>query len=81
MFKKRVLMVVMFMAVAGVALAASGLVAGNSTPSERASCPGKIACPLTGGPVCIDLCPVGAARVEIESKQASCCQVKNRWAV
>ena len=78
MFKKRVLMVLMIMAVASVALAASGLVAGNATSSERASCPGKVVCPLTGEPVCIDLCPVGAASVEIETKQASCCQVKNK---
>ena len=78
MFKKRVLMVLMLMAVASVALAASGLVAGNATPSERASCPGKIVCPLTGEPVCIDRCPVDAPRVEIESKQASCCPVKNK---
>lgn len=29
-----------------------------SADSERPDCPGKIICPLTGQPVCVDKCPV-----------------------
>ena len=80
MYKKKVLVVVMVMAMASVALAASGLVLGNMTTAERADCPGKITCPLTGDPVCLDRCPVGAKQIKVESKQASCCLVKNKRA-
>lgn len=56
-----------------------------SEPSpERADCPGKITCPLTGEEVCKDQCPLGAegattavpeaaSDVSTPSETPSCC--------
>ena len=33
---------------------------GQTASAERADCPGKIVCPITGELVCIDQCPAGA---------------------
>jgi hypothetical protein len=43
-----------------VAVACGLAVAGDSTVARRgdAACPGIVACPLTGQPVCSDACPV-----------------------
>lgn len=61
-------------------VSALGLVAGMATvvgavalakpESQRADCPGKIVCPLTGELVCKDQCPVGAD--ENEPVRACC---------
>ncbi|MDQ7013166.1 MAG: hypothetical protein Q9O74_04635 [Planctomycetota bacterium] len=46
----------------GIGATAARLLA--SEPSaERADCPGKITCPLTGEQVCKDQCPLGAEGV------------------
>ena len=34
--------------------------AGGEKNRQRPDCPGKIVCPLTGGQVCADRCPLGA---------------------
>lgn len=50
--------------VLGVSVAASGLHRSSDLSNgERADCPGKIECPLTGELVCKDQCPL----------QESCC--------
>ncbi len=41
----------------GVAVAASGF----DGSTERADCPGKVVCPLTGELVCRDQCPLGSS--------------------
>jgi hypothetical protein len=46
--------------------------------AERADCPGKIVCPVTGELVCIDRCPLNereADAAEPESPPA-CCRAK-----
>ena len=53
------------MMVATAAMATAAALAGCATPgqtnsAERADCPGKIVCPLTGELVCIDQCPADA---------------------
>ena len=52
------------MAATMAAAVAGGLTGCSSTgqmaAAERADCPGKIICPITGELVCIDQCPAGA---------------------
>lgn len=49
----------------GISVAAYGF----SRSSERADCPGKIACPLTGEEVCKDQCPlIDASRADCPGK-------------
>ena len=63
------------------AAVAGGLAGCSSTrqiaSAERADCPGKIVCPLTGELVCIDQCPAGAGAksdVALAANQPkSCC--------
>lgn len=45
-----------------------------ATHGERADCPGKIICPLTGEPVCKDRCPVNKATDKDEIP--ACCKNK-----
>ena len=46
----------------GVTVAASGF----NSPTERADCPGKVTCPITGEEVCKDKCPL------IDADRADC---------
>ncbi len=52
---------------------------GTTASAERADCPGKIICPLTGELVCIDQCPAGAgAKDDVAlavAQPGSCCDV------
>ncbi len=63
-------------------LAAAGALSGCASgervvSAERADCPGKIVCPLTGELVCIDRCPAGAdAKADVRlavAQPGSCC--------
>lgn len=60
-----------------VAAVAAGATTIHQARAERADCPGKIVCPLTGELVCRDKCPFDAAAVSgTEVRQASrqsCC--------
>ncbi len=38
-----------------------GAVYALRSSSDRADCPGKIVCPLTGEVICADRCPLGTA--------------------
>lgn len=60
------------------AAALGGCASGERMASaERADCPGKIVCPLTGELVCIDRCPAGAgAKPDVAlavAQPGSCC--------
>jgi hypothetical protein len=41
---------------------------------DRPDCPGRIICPLTDEPVCIDRCPVAAGEVEGAEAVPPCCK-------
>lgn len=41
----------------GLVLAAASTLAFAGSKSERADCPGRITCPLTGDAICRDQCP------------------------
>jgi len=45
------------LALGGVVLAAASALGVAAATSERADCPGKIPCPLTGEVICRDQCP------------------------
>ena len=51
---------------------------GQMARAERADCPGKIVCPLTGELVCIDQCPAGAGATSdvalAVAQPGSCCE-------
>lgn len=53
----------------GISLGAYGFNRGD----DRANCPGKVLCPLTGKEVCRDECPLGGA-VGSASDLPSCCR-------
>ena len=74
------------MIVATAAMATAAALAGCATSSqknsaERADCPGKIVCPITGELVCIDQCPAGAgAKSDVAlavAQPKSCCAAAN----
>lgn len=44
--------------------------AGASAQKQRADCPGKVVCPLTGQEVCKDQCPLAAKQTD--STRADC---------
>ena len=46
--------------VVAAVVAASSYTASVSSSTDRADCPGKIICPLTGELVCEDQCPLGS---------------------
>ncbi|MCH8823133.1 MAG: hypothetical protein IH984_06445 [Planctomycetes bacterium] len=46
--------------IAAVAIAATAYSVSSSSSTDRADCPGKILCPITGDPVCKDRCPLGS---------------------
>jgi hypothetical protein len=41
--------------------------------AERADCPGKIVCPITGELICADQCPAGEADPVGAAGMRSCC--------
>lgn len=45
------------MSLGGLVLASASALGVAAATSERADCPGKIACPLTGEAICRDQCP------------------------
>ncbi|HKB16365.1 MAG TPA: hypothetical protein VKF62_09870 [Planctomycetota bacterium] len=53
-----------------VVLLAGGVFALRAS-SERADCPGKIVCPITGEVVCADHCPLAATGT---AETPSCCK-------
>ncbi len=55
------------------AVSAFGLAA---VSTERADCPGKVVCPLTGELVCKDKCPLGESASTEEVTVPACCQRK-----
>lgn len=59
------------------AAAAAGAMSIQQAHAERADCPGKVVCPLTGELVCRDRCPLDAAAASgADARQASrrsCC--------
>lgn len=71
--------------VAASALTAAGLMTGCASTanpsggmgvvaSERADCPGKIVCPITGELICADQCPAeGGAGTAVASARPACC--------
>lgn len=60
--------------VVAVAIAASAYTVSSSSYTDRADCPGKIVCPLTGQLVCNDRCPLGKDKNEKQPVLLSCCQ-------
>jgi len=46
--------------VVAIAIAATAYAISSSSSADRADCPGKIVCPLTGELVCMDRCPLGS---------------------
>ena len=42
--------------------------------TQRADCPGKIECPLTGELVCRDKCPLADTSDDTMAPKPSCCQ-------
>ena len=59
-FVKKAFWSVGLLLMAGVSMAAYGV----NQSGERADCPGKVACPLTGEEVCKDQCPLVDANRE-----------------
>lgn len=55
-----------------------GAVAWARPVAERADCPGKIVCPLTGELVCKDRCPLGAQKADQKEEDSvpACCRAK-----
>jgi len=64
--------------VAGVATVL-GAVAIAKPTADRADCPGKIVCPLTGELVCIDRCPAGAQTADAKEADSlpACCRARD----
>lgn len=61
--------------IAASSLGAFGLASQNT---ERADCPGKIVCPLTGELVCKDRCPLGEQTAAQQSAELpACCLAPN----
>ncbi len=61
-FVKKGLWIVGLLLILGVSVAAYGF----SQTEERADCPGKLVCPLTGEEVCKDQCPL------VDANRADC---------
>jgi hypothetical protein len=64
---------------AGVGAYALGT-ARASRHAERADCPGKITCPLTGEEICKDKCPVGVEAQASAAKKSGYCPSKKACA-
>lgn len=60
----------------GLVLAAASTFGFAAAKMERADCPGKIVCPLTGKLVCRNQCPVAAKATSVETAVPTCCQKK-----
>lgn len=56
-----------------------GAVAFAKPTVQRADCPGKIVCPLTGELVCKDRCPLGAQKADATEDNfiPACCRAKS----
>lgn len=72
----------LMMATAGCGIAAATAVAGymgSAAKAEREDCPGKIVCPLTGGLVCADECPIksGETTAAPVAEAPACCAPRN----
>ncbi len=67
-------------ALAVLSLASLGSLTLARADAERADCPGKIVCPLTGELICRDLCPLEAKESEAPKADAkpACCSAKQR---
>ncbi len=60
---------------AAVGLATFAAVSGGAGKAERADCPGKIVCPITGELVCKDKCPLNeSTEAKAESELPACCR-------
>lgn len=63
--------------IAASSLGAFGLASQQSGGAQRADCPGKINCPLTGELVCKDRCPLGEqAASEQSAELPACCRTR-----
>lgn len=63
--------------VVAVAIAATAYAVASSSSADRADCPGKIVCPITGDLVCNDRCPLGTGPQEERPSLPSCCQTSS----
>lgn len=63
--------------IAASSLGAFGLASQKSGGTQRADCPGKIVCPLTGDLVCKDRCPLGEQTAAQQSAELpACCRAR-----
>lgn len=60
--------------IAAAAVAATAYTVPSSSSIDRADCPGKIVCPLTGELVCKDRCPLGKPQNEEQTLLPDCCR-------
>jgi hypothetical protein len=67
MLKRRNMLLMAILVAGGVATAGTLM----GVRSERADCPGRIVCPLTGQAVCKDRCPLGES--SSSSDVPACC--------
>ncbi len=74
--KKGMAMAAMGAMAAGAAVAGSASAPPAPRAPQRADCPGKIICPLTGELVCIDQCPAGTKNVALPVAESPCCASK-----
>jgi len=63
--------------VGAFAIAATAYAISSSSSADRADCPGKIVCPVTGEFVCKDRCPVDSEKNQEQPVLLSCCQSSN----
>ena len=59
--------------IAAAAIAATAYAVSSSSSIDRADCPGKIVCTLTGDLVCKDRCPIGSDTDVANADTPSCC--------
>ncbi len=72
MLSRRQIVISSFLALsAGSIGAATARYLATEPSPERADCPGKITCPLTGELVCKDRCPLGAEGVTEPASEAA----------
>lgn len=74
----RRMMLVSTLGLVGSVAAVLGAVALAKPSAERADCPGKIVCPLTGELVCKDRCPLGTSKADAAEDMSIpvCCRAK-----
>lgn len=60
-----------------IAASSLGAIGLASQSTQRADCPGKIVCPLTGELVCKDRCPLGdQTAAEHSAELPACCRAR-----